>query len=58
MKCFMFLGAVEPSRNKTSVVTYRVPHNACVQIYDYKEKKARQVVWPLVISLHRGLKVI
>ena len=28
-------------RDKTRVVNYRVPHNAAVQIYDYKEKKAR-----------------
>lgn len=28
-------------RNKTRVVTFRVPHNAAVQIYDYKEKTAR-----------------
>ena len=30
-------------RDKTKVVTFRVPHNAAVQIYDYKEKKARYV---------------
>jgi len=28
-------------RDKTRVVSFRVPHNAAVQIYDYKEKKAR-----------------
>lgn len=28
-------------RDTTKVVTFRVPHNAAVQIYDYKEKKAR-----------------
>lgn len=28
-------------RDKTRVITFRVPHNAAVQIYDYKEKKAR-----------------
>ena len=28
-------------RNKTHVVSYRVPHNAAVQVYDYREKKAR-----------------
>ena len=28
-------------RDKTKVVVYRVPHNAAVQIYDYKDKKAR-----------------
>ena len=31
-------------RDKTRVVTFRVPHNAAVQIYDYKEKKARLVL--------------
>lgn len=30
-----------PKRDKTRVVTFRVPHNAAVQIYDYKAKKAR-----------------
>lgn len=29
------------ARDKTRVITFRVPHNAAVQIYDYKEKKAR-----------------
>ncbi|XP_018414642.1 PREDICTED: major vault protein isoform X4 [Nanorana parkeri] len=28
-------------RDKTRAVTYRVPHNAAVQVYDYREKKAR-----------------
>ena len=28
-------------RDKTRVVTFRVPHNAAVQIYDYKHKKSR-----------------
>jgi len=30
-------------RDKTRVVSLRVPHNAAVQIYDYKEKQARCV---------------
>jgi len=30
-----------PPRDKTRVVSFRVPHNAAVQIYDYKEKQAR-----------------
>lgn len=34
---------VAKTREKTRVVTFRVPHNAAVQIYDYKEKKARLV---------------
>ena len=33
-------GPAKP-RDKTRVITFRVPHNAAVQIYDYKEKKAR-----------------
>eukprot|EP00045_Choanoeca_perplexa_P012354 m.134508 g.134508 ORF g.134508 m.134508 type:complete len:850 (-) comp15975_c0_seq1:295-2844(-) len=38
-------------RDKTRVITYRVPHNACVQIYDYKEKKARVCFGPDLIKL-------
>lgn len=33
--------AQSKSRDKTKVVTFRVPHNAAVQIYDYKDKRAR-----------------
>ena len=39
------------ARDKTKVITFRVPHNAAVQIYDYKEKKARWVVVGLSICL-------
>jgi len=28
-------------RDKTKVITFRVPHNAAVQIYDFKDKRAR-----------------
>jgi len=40
-------GSDSKPRDKTKVVTFRVPHNAAVQIYDYKEKAARWVwlVW-------------
>eukprot|EP00794_Sanderia_malayensis_P013890 gene13890-15338_t len=38
-------------RDKTRVVTFRVPHNAAVQIYDYKEKKARVVFGPDLVML-------
>ncbi|CAG5128778.1 unnamed protein product, partial [Candidula unifasciata] len=38
-------------RDKTRVVTYRVPHNAAVQIYDYKEKKARVAFGPDLVML-------
>ena len=32
------------ARDKTKVVVFRVPHNAAVQIYDYKDKKARYII--------------
>ncbi|EDQ86973.1 uncharacterized protein MONBRDRAFT_10492 [Monosiga brevicollis MX1] len=38
-------------RDKTRVVTYRVPHNACVQIYDYKQKRARVCYGPDLVKL-------
>ncbi|XP_064170174.1 major vault protein isoform X2 [Anguilla rostrata] len=38
-------------RDKTRVVTYRVPHNAAVQVYDYREKKARVVFGPEMVML-------
>ena len=38
-------------RDKTKVVTYRVPHNACLQIYDYKEKRARVIFGPDLVML-------
>ncbi|XP_071789878.1 major vault protein-like [Asterias amurensis] len=41
----------EKRREKTRVVTFRVPHNAAMQIYDYKEKKARVVFGPELVML-------
>ena len=38
-------------RDKTQVVSFRVPHNAAVQIYDYKEKKARVIFGPELVML-------
>lgn len=38
-------------RNKHRVVTYRVPHNAAVQVYDYKEKRARVTFGPDLVML-------
>eukprot|EP01121_Diplochlamys_sp_Union-15-3_P020578 TRINITY_DN804_c1_g2_i1.p1 TRINITY_DN804_c1_g2~~TRINITY_DN804_c1_g2_i1.p1 ORF type:complete len:863 (-),score=241.09 TRINITY_DN804_c1_g2_i1:5-2521(-) len=38
-------------RTKTRVVTYRTPHNAAVQIYDYKSKKARVIFGPELVML-------
>jgi len=40
-----------PQRDKSKVVVYRVPHNACVQIYDYKSKKARIIFGPELVML-------
>ena len=38
-------------RDKTRVITYRVPHNSAVQLYDYKEKKSRVVFGPELVML-------
>ncbi|KAF7697990.1 hypothetical protein HF521_004500 [Silurus meridionalis] len=38
-------------RDKTRVVSYRVPHNAAAQVYDYREKKARVVFGPDLVML-------
>jgi major vault protein len=39
------------TRDRTKVVTYRVPHNAAVQIYDYRERKARVSFGPELVTL-------
>uniref|UniRef100_A0AAR2M5W2 Major vault protein n=1 Tax=Pygocentrus nattereri TaxID=42514 RepID=A0AAR2M5W2_PYGNA len=44
-------GLVGGPRDKTRVVSYRVPHNAAVQVYDYREKKARVVFGPDLVML-------
>ena len=38
-------------RDKTRCVSYRVPHNSAVQIYDYKQKQARVVFGPSLVML-------
>lgn len=38
-------------RDPTRVISYRVPHNAAVQIYDFKQKKARVVFGPELVML-------
>lgn len=38
-------------RVKTAVVTYRVPHNSAVQIFDYKSQKSRYVAGPGLVML-------
>jgi len=37
--------------NPSRVVTFQVPHNAAVQIYDYKSKKSRVVFGPALVML-------
>jgi len=44
-------GSATGARDKTRLVTYRIPNNAGVQIYDYKAKKARVVFGPDLIML-------
>jgi len=44
-------GYTDQERDPTRVVTYRVPHNAAVQIYDYKLKQARVVFGPELVML-------
>eukprot|EP01124_Arcella_intermedia_P035107 TRINITY_DN885_c0_g1_i1.p1 TRINITY_DN885_c0_g1~~TRINITY_DN885_c0_g1_i1.p1 ORF type:complete len:826 (+),score=106.85 TRINITY_DN885_c0_g1_i1:115-2592(+) len=39
------------ARDQTRVVVYKAPHNTCVQIYDYKDKKARIVWGPDLVML-------
>ncbi|CAL8310384.1 unnamed protein product [Arctogadus glacialis] len=43
-------GAAAP-RDRTRMVSYRVPHNAAVQVYDYREKRARVVFGPELVML-------
>ncbi len=38
-------------RERSRVVTYRVPHNAAVQVYDYKAKKQRILFGPELVML-------
>jgi len=38
-------------RDKTKIIQYRAPHNSAVQIYDFKEKKARVVFGPELVLL-------
>jgi len=43
--------AKAPPRHAHKVVTYRVPHNAAVQLYDYKKKRSRVVFGPELVML-------
>ncbi|OMJ67036.1 hypothetical protein SteCoe_35901 [Stentor coeruleus] len=44
--------AATTTRDKTRVVTFRVPHNSAVQVYNYKTKVNRVVFGPDRIMLH------
>lgn len=44
-------GFGQAERDKTRVVSYRIPHNATVQVYDYREKKARVMFGPEMVML-------
>jgi len=39
------------TRDKSRVITFKVPHNAVVQIFDYKQKKNRMIFGPDLIKL-------
>ncbi|XP_009882003.1 PREDICTED: major vault protein [Charadrius vociferus] len=43
-----------PQRDRTRAVTYQVPHNAAVQVYDYRERRARVVLGPELVVLGPG----
>ncbi|NXX97715.1 MVP protein, partial [Centropus bengalensis] len=43
-----------PPRDRTRAVTYQVPHNAAVQVYDYRERRARVVLGPELVVLGPG----
>ena len=45
------VGHASGARNKTRVVTYRTPHGGAVQVYDYREKRARIVFGPELVTL-------
>merc|ERR1711998_372809 len=38
-------------RDESRVVSFRVPHNAAMQVYDYKEKVSRIVFGPSLVNL-------
>ncbi|KFO79479.1 Major vault protein, partial [Cuculus canorus] len=48
------LDAELPQRDRTRAVTYQVPHNAAVQVYDYRERRARVVLGPDLVVLGPG----
>ncbi|KAF1578189.1 Major vault protein, partial [Eudyptes moseleyi] len=51
---FSSLDVGVPQRDRTRAVTYQVPHNAAVQVYDYRERRARVVLGPELVVLGPG----
>ncbi|XP_068779312.1 major vault protein [Struthio camelus] len=47
-------GAPAGPRDRTRAVTFRVPHNAAMQLYDYRERRARVVLGPELALLAPG----
>ena len=43
--------SIAKTRNKYQVVSYKVPHNCAIQIYDYKDKKSRVLFGPELVIL-------
>lgn len=38
-------------RDKTELVTFKVPHNSAIQLYDYKNMKTRILFGPDLVML-------
>lgn len=45
------MSAQAKKRNKSEAVSYRVPANSCVQIYDYKQQRSRVKFGPSLVML-------
>ena len=41
----------QSERDKTQAITFRVPHNAAVQVFNYKERNSRVVFGPDLVML-------
>ncbi|XP_063211456.1 LOW QUALITY PROTEIN: major vault protein [Chroicocephalus ridibundus] len=54
VQSFSILDAGVPQRDCTRAITYQVPHNAAVQVYDYRERRARVVLGPELVVLGPG----
>ncbi|NWT47351.1 MVP protein, partial [Chroicocephalus maculipennis] len=54
VQSFSILDAGVPQRDCTRAITYQVPHNAAMQVYDYRERRARVVLGPELVVLGPG----